>query len=102
MTITPTVGISLALGANRFNDQSDPPLRIDYWVKNGGSVQVQVYNVADLLIRHLSSQNQTIGAYSIYWDGKDDTGAQADSGLYLIAVIEPNRVEVKKVLVLKQ
>jgi len=96
------VAISLALGANRFNDLSDPPLRVDYWVLNGGTVEVRVYNVADVAVRHLSSATMAPGAYTLYWDGKDDTGAPMASGLYLIAVTEPGRVDIKKVLVLKQ
>jgi hypothetical protein len=99
---TPTVVISLALGANKFNDLSDPPLRIDYWIVNGGSYQIRVYNVAGLCIRHLASASTPIGAYTTYWDGKDDTGAPLASGLYVVAVTESGRVDVKKVLVLKQ
>jgi hypothetical protein len=102
VTSTSTVSISLALGANRFDDLSDPPLRVDYWVVNGGAVQVRVYNVVGLAVRHLTDADMQPGAYTLYWDGKDDTGAPLASGLYLVAVKEPGRVDIKKVLVLKQ
>jgi hypothetical protein len=101
-TATPTVDIPLALGANEFKDLTDPPLRIDYWVENSGSVQIRIYSAVDLLVRHLASLNQAAGAYTIYWDGRDDTGAPLASGLYLVAVFENQRVEIKKVLVFKQ
>jgi flagellar hook assembly protein FlgD len=96
------VNISLALGVNKFNDLSDPPLRVDYWILNGGNIKVSVYNVADVKIRSLVSISQPVGAYTVYWDGLDDRGESVASGLYLVAVIEPKRVEIKKVLVLKQ
>jgi hypothetical protein len=96
------VNISLALGANRYNNLSDPPLAVDYWVLNGGTVQVRVYNVAGVAIRHLVNASMGVGAYATAWDGKDDTGAPVYSGLYIVAITEPNRVEVKKVLVLRQ
>lgn len=63
---------------------------------------MRVYNVANLCVRHLASASMPIGAYTLFWDGKDDTGAPLASGLYLVAVTEPGRVDIKKVLVLKQ
>jgi hypothetical protein len=90
------------LGANRFNNQTDPPLRVDYWVINGGDVKVCVYSVADYKIRTIVSTNLPVGAYTTYWDGRDDRGESVASGLYLVAIIEPRRVEIKKVVVLKQ
>lgn len=89
----------MCLGANKFNDLSDPPLRVDYWVEDGGDTQVGVYNVAGQLIRSLVSASLQVGAYTTYWDGKDDTGSAAYSGLYIVAVKESKRWEVKKVLV---
>jgi hypothetical protein len=92
----------LALGANQFNSQSDPPLRVDYWDTEGGNIQVGVYNVADVKIRTLANTSLPMGAYSLNWDGRDDRGEMVASGLYLVVVIEPKRIEIKKVLVVKQ
>ncbi len=89
----------MALGSNKFNCLTDPPLRVDYWVVDGGDTKVGVYNVAGQVIRGLVSANLQVGAYTTYWDGKDDTGSSAYSGLYLVAVKEPKRLEIKKVLV---
>jgi flagellar hook assembly protein FlgD len=75
---------------------------VDYWVLNGGDVQLRVYNVRGTTIRHLYTGSQAPGAYTLTWDGLDDDGQQASTGLYLIAVMEPNRVETKKVAVVKQ
>lgn len=65
-------------------------------------MEVRVYNVADLCVRHLVTLTQSPGTYTTFWDGKDDTGAPLYSGLYLVVVMEPGRVDVKKVVVLKQ
>ncbi len=61
-----------------------------------------VYNVADARIKTLVHASLPAGAYTAYWDGRDDRGEIAASGLYLVAVLEPRRMEIKKVLVLKQ
>jgi flagellar hook assembly protein FlgD len=92
----------LALGSNRFDELSSPPLPVYYEVLQAGQVQIRVYNVADVLIRHLADASMSPGAYTIYWDGKDDTGAPAASGLYLVVLTEPGAMDIKKVLVLKQ
>lgn len=103
-TPTPAIGYGypLILGANVYNDVSDPPLRVDYWVIQGGSVQLRVYNVAGSTIRHLASVDQAPGAYTLFWNGLDDDGQESSTGLYLIALIQPNRVDIKKVAVVKQ
>lgn len=71
-------------------------------MENGGSIHIDVYNVAGLEMRHLVAQSMIAGAYTIYWDGRDDTGAPMASGLYLVVMTEPSRMEIKKVVVLKQ
>jgi flagellar hook assembly protein FlgD len=77
-------------------------LRIDYWDIEGGDVQIRVYNVRGTTIRHLSDLTLPAGSYTVYWDGKDDNGESVYSGLYIVAVIEPKRVEFKKVSVVKE
>ena len=103
-TITPTptntVTLSLALGSNKFNDLTDPPLRVDYWVENGGQVQVKVYNVAGQQIQTLVEGSMPVGAYTTYWDGKDYNGSPSFTGLYLVVVKESRRWEAKKLLVI--
>jgi flagellar hook assembly protein FlgD len=91
------------LGANRYNVLSDPPLLVAYWVINGGQVDIRVYNVADICIRHLVSANMPQGTtYTAFWDGRDDNGSPVYSGLYLVVITEPKRVEIKKVLAVNQ
>jgi flagellar hook assembly protein FlgD len=101
-TPTNVFGYPLVLSANVFNDVSDPALRVDYWVINGGDVQVRVYNVAGATIRHLAAGAQSPGGYSLFWNGLDDYGQQASTGLYIIALIQPSRLDIKKVAVVKQ
>ena len=90
------------MGSNQFNDLSDPPLRVDYWAVKGGPLHIDIYNVAGLEMRHLIDQNLPVGSYSAAWDGKDDTGAPLASGLYLVVLTESGRLDIKKVVVLKQ
>jgi hypothetical protein len=38
----------------------------------------------------------------VFFDGKDDLGIPLASGLYFVVVTQPDRQEIKKVLVLRQ
>jgi hypothetical protein len=40
--------------------------------------------------------------YTAFWDGRDDNGSPVYSGLYLVVITEPKRVEIKKVLAVNQ
>jgi flagellar hook assembly protein FlgD len=77
-------------------------LRIDYWVINGGSVQIRVYGLSGQTARHLYKASLPIGAFTTNWDGKDDKGQPVASGLYMVVITEPNRMEIKKVAVVKE
>jgi len=63
-------------------------------------MQVRVYNVAGQEIKTLVDGSFPVGAYTTYWDGKDDNDSPVYSGLYLVAVKESRRWEAKKVLVI--
>ncbi len=77
-------------------------MRVDYWVTGGGRVRLEVYNVAGLEVRKVLDGSMAPGAYTAFWDGRDDTGAPLASGLYLVVLTEPGRLDIKKVVVLRQ
>ncbi len=49
-----------------------------------GHVRVAVYSSDGRLIRSLSDCETTAGTYRMAWDGSDDSGFQAGSGIYFI------------------
>ena len=44
---------------------------------------------------------KSIGDYSVKWDGKDDTGTELASGLYLYRLQTKEFVQVKKLVLLR-
>jgi hypothetical protein len=78
------------------------PLVVDYWVVNGGAIDIGIHSMAGQIIRHLLNTTQTAGAYAVNWDGKDDEGSPVYSGIYLVVVHEGSRVEMKKVLAVRE
>ncbi len=59
------------------------------WSQPGASstLTVEVKNAAGKVVRTIKPDDQSSGAHTLTWDGKDDSGAQlADGGVYTIAV----------------
>jgi flagellar hook assembly protein FlgD len=71
-------------------------------VETYGPVEIRIYNVTGQTVRRLIQTVPGTGRYTADWDGKDDRGEAAASGLYLVAVLKNNKAEIKKVLVLKK
>jgi hypothetical protein len=93
---------TLLLSANKFNSVSGPALTLNYCVAQQGTVNIMVYNVSGLIVRHLVNETDGANGYSALWDGKDDNGQTVTTGLYLIFYREPSRTDIKKVLVIQQ
>lgn len=70
------------------------------WSQPGASttLTVEVKNAAGKVVRTIKPDDQSSGAHTLTWDGKDDSGAQlADGGVYTIAVTAkgPDGKEIK-------
>ncbi|HTC22628.1 MAG TPA: FlgD immunoglobulin-like domain containing protein [bacterium] len=108
LTGTPTYPPTLAsqglfLGENVFHSLSGENLTIQYGVATAGNVVINIYNANGAIIRHLINQGVTQGPQNFYWDGKDDNGSPASTGLYLVMARQPGgATTIKKVVVLKQ
>ncbi|MFA6109147.1 MAG: FG-GAP-like repeat-containing protein [Candidatus Latescibacterota bacterium] len=71
------------LGANYpnpFNPQTWIPVEIP---ASGEAVQLRVYNLLGQPIRALVSGSLTPGYHAVTWDGRDERGTPASSGVYL-------------------
>jgi hypothetical protein len=68
----------LARHANPFS----PGSRIDFALPAPGRTRLVVYDVLGRRVRVLLDQDQAAGNHSLAWDGRNDTGARATSGLY--------------------
>ncbi len=102
-TLTPTPAVAPGaayLSANVFHDLSDAPLTVQYNDAGGDPLAITIHTATGALVRNLTV---TSGASSATWDGKDDGGSSASTGLYLVAVRQANGTTIlRKVVVLKQ
>jgi hypothetical protein len=83
---------------NPFN----PETSIRYSVGVGGRVTIRVYGVGGTLVRTLVDRQHAPGAYSVRWDGKDDSGRRLSSGVYFYKLETASGAsDAKKLLMLK-
>ncbi|MCF7919980.1 MAG: T9SS type A sorting domain-containing protein [Candidatus Cloacimonetes bacterium] len=82
---------------NPFN----PSTRIVFEIPEEGDVELGVYNLKGQRIRELKIENVKCKIKSAIWDGKDDSGRQIASGVYLLRLRAGEQVIVKKVMLMK-
>jgi hypothetical protein len=60
-----------------------------------------IYNVLGQKVKTLVDQNKSPGNYTVIWDGRDDSGDEVSSGVYLYQLKSGNQQKTKKLLYLK-
>jgi len=76
--------------------RSDVALR--FAVPHDTPVDVGVYDVGGRLIRHLGGSVMSAGDQELHWDGRDDSGALADAGVFFVRVRASDYQATAKVL----
>jgi hypothetical protein len=87
---------------NPFN----PVTEIAYQIPKDGKVTLKIYNILGQEIKTLISEKQKVGHYKIKWDGKNNSGNSASSGIYLYRIVVENSkgknfIKVKKMVLVK-
>ena len=63
---------------NPFN----PETAIWFDIPRAGQVSLRIYNVTGQLLRELADGHWEAGSYEVRWDGRDEVGREAASGVY--------------------
>jgi len=97
----PAVPAQLTLHQNRPNP-FNPTTTIDYEVPAGaGRVTLRVYDVSGRLVRTLVDSRQPAGPATATWDGRDNDGAPASSGVYFYKLSAGEVRETRRMVLLK-
>jgi hypothetical protein len=81
---------------NPFN----PGTTISFTILSPAAVRLDIFNINGAHIRSLIDKRYPAGAYNTYWDGKDDQGRDAPSGIYFCRFINRDQShQLKLVLV---
>lgn len=105
LTYTPTPTYednAFFLDRNAFNPDKGEKVNIIAAAAIGGRYDLNVYNSAGELIRHLVKKTITqTGVIRANWDGKNEHGDVVSSGVYLIHVEAPKFARARRVAVIR-
>jgi M6 family metalloprotease-like protein len=82
---------------NPFNPQTTVAISL----ASPGLVRIAIYDVRGSLVRRLADDVMPAGDHSIVWNGVDDAGRPATSGIYFVRMIAGRYTETKKIVMLK-
>jgi hypothetical protein len=95
-----TVPESFTLSQNVPNP-FNPHTTIRYQLPSAGEVELAVYNLAAQKVTTLALGLRDAGSYAIRWDGRDASGKELASGVYLYRLTAAGRTETRKLLLLR-
>jgi hypothetical protein len=84
--ILPTAFALLQNYPNPFNAGTE----IKFHLPQRTRVSLQIFNVRGELVRTLVNQEHEPGQYRVHWDGKNEQGADAASGIYVYRLSTPS------------
>lgn len=82
---------------NPFN----PATTIRFSIRVKGRVNLSIYNVAGQLVRTLIDEVRPANIYAQAWDGRDNGGRPAASGVYFCRLTAPGFAQTRKMVLLK-
>ncbi len=77
--VIPEINVLYQNYPNPFN----PTTIIKYGIKEDSKVELTIYNIKGQKVKNLVNGNQKAGYHGIKWNGKDETGKDAASGIYM-------------------
>jgi hypothetical protein len=82
---------------NPFN----PVTTIEYNLPRRSSVRIDIYNLLGQRVRTLVDREESAGSHTTTWDGTNAAGEAVSTGVYFYRFQAGDRVEMKKMLMLK-
>ncbi len=83
---TPPASLTLSVGPNPFRDMLRIELRSAISLENA---RIGIYNLRGQLVKNLGPLDLPKGSLELLWDGLDDLGTPAASGIYLLRISGP-------------
>jgi len=89
-----------------FPNPFNPETWIPYQLSKDSDVNIKIYDVSGRLVQTLELGNKEAGVYlekekSGYWNGRNNTGESAASGVYFYSITAGDFTATKKMLILK-
>jgi hypothetical protein len=98
----PTVGALRETGLSSIHPNPfNPQTTVEFALASAQHVRILIYDVRGSLVRRLVDQSMGAGEQRAVWDGADDAGRQATSGIYFVRMTAGTHVQTRKIVMLK-
>ena len=93
----PRTGLAFSVYPNPFNAKATAR----FVAPAAGPYTVEVFDVTGRLARVIDGHAASPGGVEVVWDGRDDRGHEAASGIYFLRARSGDRMEVKQALLVR-
>ncbi len=94
-------GFSYRLEQNRpnpFNGETT----IEFRLTASAAIRLSIKNILGRTVRSLSRSEYPAGVHRLIWEGTDDLGRQAESGIYFVSLeVDQNKAETRKMVLVR-
>jgi len=97
---TPPIPVEFGLFQN-YPNPFNPITFIPFKISTQMKIELAVYDIRGRKIKTLVNNYLPGGSYNIRWDGRDETGKEVGSGLYLYRMKADDEIFTKKMIVFK-
>ncbi len=87
--------------AQNYPNPFNPSTEIAFGLKESGHVSLRIYDAAGRLVAALIDESRPAGPYAAVWNGKDQNGLSAASGVYFYRLTTKEFEETKKMILLR-
>ena len=100
--VTRVGGLPVAFGLDQNHPNPfNPTTIITYDVPEAGEVRLEIYSLTGARVRTLVSEMHQAGSYQVTWDGRNNSGEQVTSGMYLYRMASRDFHQAKKMLLVR-
>jgi hypothetical protein len=82
--------------ANIYPNPFNPTTSIRYTIPTVSHVSISIINANGKILRMILNKKMQPGEYILQWDGKDEAGKRAASGIYMASITVGNKIISKK------
>jgi hypothetical protein len=98
----PEIGVPLEFDlAQNYPNPFNPSTTIEFTVSSAMNITLRVYNLLGQEVALLVDGKLNAGKHRLNWDGKNRQGLSVSTGVYLYRLIAGDRIETRKMLLLK-
>jgi photosystem II stability/assembly factor-like uncharacterized protein len=87
--------------ATAYPNPFNPTTTIEFNLNSPQQVSVDIYNIMGQKVRDLSDEYRQEGTVSLIWDGKDNIGQVAATGVYFCTILTETKQQTLKLTILK-